>query len=57
MQRHAQSRSALNEETKFMNQPDHTIDIIARNARSPHMHPSASALAIMLWPCLHTPFT
>jgi hypothetical protein len=54
MQRHAQSRSALNEETKFMNQPDH---IIARNACSPQMHPSAGALVIMLRPSPHTPFT
>jgi hypothetical protein len=44
----------LNEETKFMNQPDH---IIARNPRSPQTYPSASPLAIMLWPGPHTPFT
>jgi len=57
MQQHGQSRSALNEETKFMNQPDHTSHIIAHKARSPQMHPSANALVTMLRPLLHTPFT
>jgi hypothetical protein len=57
MQQHGQSRSALNEETKFMNQPDYTSHIIAHKACSPQMHPSANALVIMLRPLLHTPFT
>jgi hypothetical protein len=44
----------LNEETKFMNQPDSAIAI---STGSLHMHVLAHPLAMMMWPGPQTPFT